>query len=73
MFDLSTYQGTKATPIRTLATLKCFPMEVEDITMDVISGLPKTKKGFTVIQVIIDRLTKSTNFISKKITYSVDK
>ena len=45
----------------------------EDIAMDFISGFPKTSKGYIVIWVIIDRLTKSAHFIPGKATYTVDK
>ena len=37
-------------------------MEVEDISMDFIVGLPKTLKGYDSIWVIVDRLTKSAIF-----------
>ena len=45
----------------------------EDITIDFIVGLPKTKNGFTVIWVTSDQLTKSPHFIQGKTTYTVDK
>ena len=38
----------------------------EDISMDFITGLPKTSKGYDSIWVIIDRLTKSAHFIPMK-------
>ena len=41
--------------------------------MDFISGFPKTSKGYTVIWVIIDRMTKPPYFIPGKATYTVDK
>ena len=41
--------------------------------MDFISGLPKTLKGFTVILVVIDRLTKSAHFVPGKSTYTASK
>ena len=40
--------------------------------MDFIVELPTTLKGYTVIWVIIDRLTKSTHFLLGKATYTVD-
>ena len=40
--------------------------------MDFIVGLPKTLKGYTVIWVVVDRLTKSAHFLSGKATYTVD-
>lgn len=43
----------------------------ERITMNFVTGLPRTQKGFDSIWVIIDRLTKSAHFLSVKITYNV--
>ena len=37
-----------------------------------IVGLPKTHKAYTVIWVVVDRLTKSTHFLPGKVTYTVD-
>ena len=44
----------------------------ENIEMDFIVGLPKTLKGYTMIWVIIDRLTKWTHFLPGKGKYIVD-
>ena len=44
----------------------------ENIAMDFIVGLPKTPKGYTVIWVVVDRLTKSAHFLPGKVTYTVD-
>ena len=40
--------------------------------MDFIVGLPKTPKSYTVIWVVVDRLTKSAHFLPGKATYTVD-
>ncbi|MCH89977.1 retrotransposon protein, partial [Trifolium medium] len=40
--------------------------EWDSITMDFVSGLPKTTKGNDCIWVIVDRLTKSAHFIAFK-------
>ena len=40
--------------------------------MDFIVGLPKMPKGYTVIWVVVDRLTKSAHFLPEKATYTVD-
>ncbi|KAA0033945.1 retrotransposon protein, putative, Ty3-gypsy subclass [Cucumis melo var. makuwa] len=42
----------------------------ENVFMDFIIGLFRTLKGYTVIWVVVDRLTKSTHFISGKSTYT---
>nr|GFA41469.1 putative reverse transcriptase domain-containing protein [Tanacetum cinerariifolium] len=45
----------------------------EKITMDFVSGLPRTPSGYDSIWVIVDRLTKSTHFLPMKKTYSIKK
>ena len=45
----------------------------EEVCIDFISGLPKTKQSFNVIWVIVDRLTKMAHFIPGKTSYRVDR
>ncbi|GKE84685.1 putative reverse transcriptase domain-containing protein [Tanacetum coccineum] len=45
----------------------------EIITMDFVSGLPRTPNGYDMIWVIVDRLTKSTHFLPMKKMDSVEK
>ncbi|TYK13744.1 pol protein [Cucumis melo var. makuwa] len=45
----------------------------ENVSMDFITGLPRTLRGFTVIWVVVDRLTKSAYFIPGKSTYTASK
>ncbi|KAL0533445.1 hypothetical protein IC582_030285 [Cucumis melo] len=45
----------------------------ENVSMDFITGLPRTLRGFTVIWVVVDRLTKSAHFIPGKSTYTASK
>ncbi|GKB31353.1 putative reverse transcriptase domain-containing protein [Tanacetum coccineum] len=45
----------------------------EKITMDFISGLPRTPSGYDTIWVIVDRLTKSAHFLPMKKTNSMEK
>ena len=54
------------------------PLEIpqwkwEQITMDFVSGLPKTTTGQDSVWVIVDRLTKSAHFLPIKTTHTVDK
>ena len=44
----------------------------EEISMDFISGLPRTPRKFSQIWVIVDRLTKSAHFIPGRDTYTVE-
>jgi hypothetical protein len=51
------------------------PLEIpewkwEHITMDFVVGLPRSPRGKDVIWVVVDRLTKSANFIPMKTTNS---
>nr|GEW35190.1 putative reverse transcriptase domain-containing protein [Tanacetum cinerariifolium] len=45
----------------------------ERITMDFVSGLPRTPSGYDMIWVIFDRLTKSAHFLPMKKTDSMEK
>nr|GEY79021.1 reverse transcriptase domain-containing protein [Tanacetum cinerariifolium] len=45
----------------------------DNITMDFITKLPKTSSGYDTIWVIVDRLTKSTHFLSMRENDSIDR
>ncbi|KAL0556807.1 hypothetical protein IC582_005324 [Cucumis melo] len=45
----------------------------ENVSMDFITGLVRTLRGFTVIWVVVDRLTKSAHFVPGKSTYTASK
>nr|GFB78064.1 transposon Ty3-I Gag-Pol polyprotein [Tanacetum cinerariifolium] len=45
----------------------------ENVTMDFVTGLPRTLSGYDSIWVIVDRLTKSAHFLPKKKTDSIEK
>ncbi|KAA0032780.1 pol protein [Cucumis melo var. makuwa] len=45
----------------------------ENVSMDFITGLPRTLRGFTVIWVVVDRLTKSAHFVTGKSTSTASK
>ena len=45
----------------------------EDVTMDFVSGLPRTRSNHDAIWVIVDRLTKSAHFLAIRMTYSLDR
>ena len=40
--------------------------------MDFITGLPRTQRKYDSIWVIVDRLTKSANFLPVRTTYSAE-
>ena len=44
----------------------------ENISMDFVTGLPKTPKGNNVIWVIVDRLTKSSHFLPIREDFSME-
>nr|GFB72084.1 putative reverse transcriptase domain-containing protein [Tanacetum cinerariifolium] len=45
----------------------------ENVTMDFVTGIPRTPRGYDSIWVIVDRLTKSAYFLRKKKTDSIEK
>jgi hypothetical protein len=46
-------------------------VEVKNICMDFVVGLPHTSHGYNSIWVIVDRLTMSAHFIPVSTTYRV--
>lgn len=71
-----TCQQVKAEHQRPAGLLQ--PLEIpewkwEHITMDFVTGLPKTRNGNDTIWVIVDRLTKSAHFLSMSIQTSIEK
>jgi hypothetical protein len=56
-------------PAGLLHPLKIPEWKWEEIGMDFITGLPRIQKGYDVIWVIVDRLTKVAHFIPVKTTY----
>ena len=45
----------------------------EHITMDLLTKLPKTNRGYDAIWVVVDRLSKSAHFIPIRETYTSEK
>nr|GEX09802.1 putative reverse transcriptase domain-containing protein [Tanacetum cinerariifolium] len=59
--DITTYVG------------KCLTCAKENVTMDFVTGLPRTPSGYDSIWVIVDRQTKLAYFLPKKKTDSIEK
>jgi hypothetical protein len=57
-------------PAGLLQPLKIPDWKWDQIGMDFITGLPRTKSGYDSIWVIVDRLTKVAHFIPVKTTYT---
>ncbi|KAL0544270.1 hypothetical protein IC582_019383 [Cucumis melo] len=60
-------------PVGLLQPLGVPEWKWESVSMHFISGLPMTLKGYTVVWVVVDRLTKSAHFVSGKSTYTASK
>ncbi|KAL0549258.1 hypothetical protein IC582_013739 [Cucumis melo] len=60
-------------PAGLLQPLSVLGWKWESVSMNFIRGLPRTLKGYTVIWVVVDRLTKSAHFIPGKSTYTASK
>jgi hypothetical protein len=57
-------------PVGLLQPLKVLEWKWEEIVMDFIVGLPRTRDGYDSIWVIVDRLTKVAHFIPMETSYS---
>ncbi|GJT91256.1 putative reverse transcriptase domain-containing protein [Tanacetum coccineum] len=60
-------------PFGLLQQPKILVWKWERITMDFVSGLPRTPSGYDTIWVIVDRLTKLAHFLSMKKTDNMEK
>ena len=54
------------------------PLEIptwkwEDVTMDFVMGLPRTRHGFDAIWVVVDPLTKTAHFLPVRSTYTPER
>ena len=71
-----TCQQVKAEHQRPTGLLQPLPIPIwkwEHISMDFISGLPRTLRGCDAIWVIMDRLTKLAHFLPVKTGYSIER
>ncbi|XP_073294478.1 uncharacterized protein [Primulina huaijiensis] len=59
-------------PAGTLLSLPIPQWKWEHITIDFVTGLPRTPKGYNSIWVIVDRLTKSAHFLPVKTTFTMN-
>ncbi|KAA0035923.1 ty3-gypsy retrotransposon protein [Cucumis melo var. makuwa] len=63
-------KASRQKPAGLLQSLSIPEWKWENVSMDFIIGLPRTLRGFTMIWVVVDRLTKSAHFVSGKSTYT---
>ena len=72
VFKCLVCQQVKAKQHKVIRTLQPSPIlewKWEHITMDFVIGLPHTQTDHDAIWVIVDRLTKSTNFLAIRNTF----
>ena len=70
------YQQVKAEhqrPAGPLQSLVIPQWKWEHITMDFVTGLPKTPKSNNVVWVIVDRLTKSAHFLPIQVGFFLER
>ncbi|KAA0064203.1 pol protein [Cucumis melo var. makuwa] len=64
------YRDLRQKPAGLLQPLSVPRWKWKSVSMDFITRLSRTLKGYTVIWVVVDRLTKSAHFIPGKSTYT---
>ncbi|KAJ9536067.1 hypothetical protein OSB04_un000770 [Centaurea solstitialis] len=65
--------GEHQKPYGKLQSLEIPKWKWEHITMDFVTKLPRTPKGFDAIWVIVDRLSKSAHFLPIKESYPLER
>ena len=71
-----TCQQVKAEHQKPVGKIQLLPIPVwkwEKITMDIVTGLPRTQRQHDAIWVIVDRLTKSVHFLLVNVEDSLEK
>lgn len=69
-------QQVKAEHQRPAGLIQSLPIPIwkwDDISMDFVTGLPRTSRGHDTIWVIVDRLTKSAHFLPIKKTFPLNR
>ncbi|TYK04858.1 retrotransposon protein, putative, Ty3-gypsy subclass [Cucumis melo var. makuwa] len=66
-------KAPKQKPAGLLQPLSVLEWKWENVSIDFITELPRTLRDFTMIWVVVDRLTKSAHFIPGKSTYTGSK
>jgi ribonuclease HI len=66
----SRVKAERQKPAGLLQPIKVPEWKWDQIGMDLITGLPRTKSGYDSIWVVVDRLTKVAHFIPVKTTYT---
>ena len=59
-------------PIGLLQPLEVAKWRWEHVTMDFVTHTPRTPRRHDAVWVIVDRLTKSTNFLAVRMTFTVE-
>ena len=60
-------------PVGELRPLEIPEWKWDCVTMDFVTGLPRSQEGHDAIWVIVDRLTKTAHFIAIRTDYKVPK
>lgn len=74
--ECDTCQRVKASHLKVAGTLQPLPIpswKYEDMSMNLIVGLPNTSQKHDSIWVIVDRLTKMAHFLPIQTNYSTQK
>lgn len=71
-----TCQQVKAEHQRPAGVLQPLPIpewKWDQVTMDFVTGLPRTPRRHDAAWIVVDRLTKTANFLPIRATYGLDK
>ena len=73
MFGLAESKDRALEANKNIATLRDSRMEIGDISVDFVMGLPRTPSRYDAIWVIVDRLTKFAQILPIRANYPLEK